>query len=90
MSKGQFIYRVFETRDGEREYSHKSVHDFQEEKTTEEVNKFLDEECSTFWGENTGEERPGEYWFFNEIITRVYTWEFITEEEYNVLRKYII
>ena len=90
MEKGKYIYRELHTRDGEREYEHKGLEVFQEEKTAEEVEKYLDDYCSDFWGENTGEERTGQYWFFGEIITRVNGWEFITEEEYNILRKFMV
>lgn len=85
MTKGKFIYRELRTQDGYRRYEHKGLHRFEEEKTTEEVSKFLDEYCRDFWGEPSGEERPGEYWFFGEIITSVGNWRFITEEQYNVL-----
>lgn len=90
MTKGKYIYRELHTRDGEREYYHKGLEVFPEEKTVEEVEKYLDEFCSEFWGETDGEERSGEYWFFGEIITRVNGWEFITEEEYNVLKKFMV
>lgn len=90
MLKGKIIYRELRTRDGERQYDHKGLHRFDEEQTVEQVDKFLDDYCSDFWGENTGMEGEGQYWFFGEIITQVYTWRFITEEQYEVLRDFMV
>lgn len=91
MSKtGKYIYRTLETRDGEREYTHKSIHQFDEPLSENEVNEFLEDLVQTFWGENnTGKESEGAYWFFGEIITSIGVWEFITEEEFNVLKRFI-
>ena len=88
-TKGKYIYRTLETRDGEREYTHKSVHQFSNPVTHEEVNEFLEELVQTFWGENSGKESDGAYWFFGEIITSIGDWEFITEEEFNILKRFI-
>jgi hypothetical protein len=79
-----YIYRELETRDGEREYEHKGVHELP---NGTDVAEFLDDYCKDFWGE--GKVIDGDYWFFGEIITKVYRYESISKAEYDVLKNYI-
>jgi hypothetical protein len=92
MEQGQYVFRVLKTRDGEREYYHKGLHDLGEVQTKEQVDEFLDEFTKNFWFGDEGEkdETSGDgYWFFWEIITSLYDWKFVTEEEFNILKQYI-
>lgn len=82
----QYIYRILETIeiDGERTYVHIAVHKLDDDVNPEE---FLQDLVEEFWGES--ETIDGDVWFFGEIITRVYSWSFITKKEFNVLNKFI-
>jgi len=85
----KYIYSELKTRDGERVYEHKSLHTFDNDNIThEEVDEFLDDYVSEFWGESDGKE-DYYYWFFGEIVSWVYNWNFISEKEYKVLKKFL-
>lgn len=82
----KFIFRTLETRDGEREYQHKSVHRLEDDVDPDE---FLAEYLRDFWGDNAVVDDMGNHWFFGEIITKIYDWKYINEETYNVLKNYV-
>ena len=93
-NKVKYFFLHLQTRDGEREYDHKSVH------TTEHMgvppdlsdddalNKWANEYCADFWGESDDNDEYG-YWFFGEIITSMQSVRFITKKEYDVLREFL-
>lgn len=89
MEKGRYVFRILKTRDGEREYYHKGLHRFDEEVTKEQAEEFLEDYTQNFWWGEEGEKEDYYYWFFGEIVTWLYNWKFVTEEEFNVLSKFI-
>ena len=82
----KFIYREFKTRDGEREYYHKAVHPLDNDDNPED---FLNELIANFWGHEATVDDMGNLWFFGEIITSVYNWYYIDEDDYDVLKKFL-
>jgi hypothetical protein len=83
MSK--YIYREFNTRDGEREYTHNAVHRLDDD---DDVNEFLENLVVDFWGKGEKDEQ-GNNWFWGEIITNIGKWDYITKKEYKTLNKFI-
>ena len=81
-----YIYRELKTREGEREYYHKGVHELPE---GTDPNEFVEEYLKNFWGLEGEEEDGGYYFFGGEIHTSVYNVTVISKEEYDVLNKFI-
>jgi hypothetical protein len=84
----KFIFRNLETTDGERTYNHYGIHAFGDSTTHEEIEEFMEELLATFWGDS-GRKEDEYYWFFGEIMTKIFNWYYIDEDDYNVLAKFI-
>lgn len=81
-----YVFLKLETRDGEREYNHLSVHELP--KGTD-ITAWANDYLKDFWGE--GERLADDEYEFHggEIITSVYSVQEITKSEYTTLNKYL-
>lgn len=87
MSK--YIFLNLTTKDGEREYSHETVHELPKDK---DPNVWADEYCSEFWGVEPGEKEEGSDWYEFDggaVMTKVKEVKEISVTDYNVLKKYL-
>lgn len=85
MSK--YIFLALETRDGEREYHHLSVHEAHDDI---DIDNFADDYCHDFWGEGEKDKDTNGYWFFGgEICTCVNKVQEIGTLEYQTLKQFL-
>lgn len=88
MKNTKHIFVVLKERNGEYEYSHRSVHELPNNLsvTAERISKNYAKE---FYG-GKPEHNDGGYYFHNgEIFVSVKLWYFISKKDYNTLRKYL-
>lgn len=84
----KYIFLILEERNGEYEYSHRSVHELPDNKTTT-AEQFVENYLKEFYG-GDAEARDGGYYFYNdEVFVELSSWSFISEETYNVLNRYL-
>lgn len=79
--------RLFE-RNGEYEYIHRSVHRLADgRKTTAE--RTAKNYAKEFYGGKADHDDGGYHFFGGEVFVKVYSLDLISEEEFNVLAKYL-
>ena len=86
--RANHILLLLQERNGEYEYLHRSVHEIPDgrEGTAE---KFSKNYAKNFYGGKANKEDGGYYFYGGEIHVRVNFWQFITEEDYCVFKKYL-
>lgn len=84
----KYLLLRLEERNGEYEYIHRSVHILPDSKT-ETVNRIVDNYTKNLYGGNADPEDKGFYFQGGEVFVKVDSWEFISEEEFGVLKKYL-
>lgn len=84
----KYVYRTFRERNGEYEYTHKGVHELDDNVN---INKFLDDYISQWYYLcPKGRKEDGGYYFNGgEVWIGVSNYKEITKEEYDILKKYI-
>jgi len=84
----KFLLLYLEEINGEYEYLHRSIHELPDNRITT-VERFVKKYAKGFYGGKT-ESADGGYYFHNgQLFVKVNSWQFINEEDYNILRKYI-
>ena len=85
MAKKKVKYLVIqlEERNGEREYTHRCLH------TTkcDSIDFAAEWYCAHFWGESTGLE--DEWWWFHDVMVRVYSVKEVSKKQFNLLNRLI-
>lgn len=82
----KYLYLELESRNGEYEYHHKSVHQLPV-KTNED--EFGEDYARDFYGGGSDEQDGGFYFNGGEIHVSVNKVQLITKEQYDVLTKFI-
>jgi len=82
----KYIYRELKTRDGEREYYHKGVHEIGADVTPLD---FVNNLAANFWEEDMEEEDGGYYHISGEVFVQAYKAEEISKAEYENLKKFL-
>lgn len=86
MKSKKFIFLTVKIQNGEYEYYSSSLHKIGESK---DKNQFAEKHAKTFYS-NFSHEDDGTYYFnAGEVATQLYEVKEITENEYNVLSKFI-
>lgn len=81
----KYVFLELESRNGEYEYTHPSVHTL---KNSIDLDEWSDEYCRMFWGE--GEAEDGGYYFHGGCIwVGVSRVKEISKKEYDILCKYV-
>lgn len=84
----KFLLLCLEERNGEYEYSHRSVHTLPNSRITT-ANRLVKNYAKGFYGGKAESEDGGYYFHGGEVFVRISFWQFINEEHYNILRKYL-
>lgn len=83
----KYIFLILSTRDGEREYSHLSVHQI---RRATDSDKWAARYCSDFWGKADEKDVDNVYWFDGwSICTWVDRVQVISKQEYEILKQYL-
>lgn len=85
-NKEKLIHLCLEVRDGEREYHCHNVHSIPLEKTLEE---FSNDYAKSFYSSEAYEEDGGYYHFGGEVHVSVHSYKEITQEEFDVLKRFL-
>jgi|SRR3989344_5137042 len=84
----KFLLLYLEERNGEYEYTHRSVHILPNNLNKAAV-RIAEDYVSTFYGGGS-EPRDGGYYFYNgEVFVRIRLWKFISKRDFNSLSKYL-
>lgn len=73
-------------RNGDYEYIHKNIAEIKDEEMT--AIEVVENYAKTFYMSNPEKCDNGYYFFGGEVFVGVNSWAFISEEEYNILKKY--
>jgi hypothetical protein len=86
--KTKYIFIELKERNGEYEYRHKIIHELLDNKL-KTAKLFVKNYLKEFYGGKPMKEDDGYYFHGGEVFVRIYTWNFISQEEYNTLRKFL-
>jgi hypothetical protein len=88
MNTTHYVFLTLRERNGEYEYYHRSVHHLQNirENTADKIAKNY---LKDFYGGEPEKKDGGYYFHGGEVFVRIDGLEFIGENEYKVLRKYL-
>ncbi|MBK8981328.1 MAG: hypothetical protein IPM38_03145 [Ignavibacteria bacterium] len=84
----KYLLLRLEERNGEYEYIHRSVHALADGEAAT-VNRLVNNYTKNFYGGKADPEDNGFYFQGGEVFVRVSSWEFVSEEEFGVLKKYL-
>ena len=84
----KYIYLLLKERNGEYEYSHPSVHELSDTKKIT-AEKFTKKYLREFYAGSSKHADEGYYFYDGEVFVKLYTWNFVSAEEYNILREYL-
>ena len=87
-NNSNYLFLQLEERNGEYEYRHHSVHELDDNKKSS-AEKFVKKYLKEFYGGESDKEDDGYYFYNGEIFVRINSWDFISEIEYNVLKRYL-
>lgn len=82
------FYLQLEERNGEYEYTHRSVHELPDGQI-ESAQRIADLIAKEYYGSNSNNEDGGYYFFGGEIFIKVSSLQLISEEHYNITRMYL-
>lgn len=85
---GKFLLLYLEERNGEYEYSHRSVHVLPNglSVTAERIAKNY---ARKFYGGKPELDDGGYYFNNDEVFVSIKSWQFISKKDFNVLNKYL-
>ena len=84
----KFIFIVLKERNGEYDYLHRSIHELSDDKR-KTAKQFVQNYLKGFYG-GDAEAGDGGYYFFNgEVFVEESSWSFVSEEIFNVLKRYL-
>ncbi|MEK7558908.1 MAG: hypothetical protein AAB521_01220 [Patescibacteria group bacterium] len=87
-NNSKFLLLCLEERNGEYEYSHRSVHILPNNRIAT-ANRLAEDYARKFYGGKAEPEDGGYHFFGGEISVRVNSWQFISEEHFNTLTQYL-
>lgn len=87
-NNNKFLLLCLEERNGEYEYLHRSVHELPDNRSAT-ANRFARNYVKEFYGEKSNHKDGGYYFNNGEVFVGVNSWQFINEEDYNILSKYL-
>jgi hypothetical protein len=88
-TNSNYILITLEEINGDYEYSHKSVAEIKDRRTSS-ANRIAENYAKSFYFTSKANEENGGYYFHGgEVFVRVYSWSFISKDVYNILRKYL-
>ncbi len=85
--KSKYMILVLKERNGEYEYYHRSIHEMPDTRTIT-MKRFAEKYLKEFYRGNTWKEDDGYYFHDGEVFVRIYTYQKISFEDYNVLNKF--
>lgn len=86
--KSKYMFLVLKERNGEYEYYHKNLHELPNARKTT-MKKYAEDYIKGFYGGPATKEDEGYYFHGGEVFVKIYSYQIISEAEYNVLRKYL-
>lgn len=87
-NSSKFLLLCLEERNGEYEYLHRSVHVLPDNRSAT-ANRLARNYAKGFYGGKAESEDGGYYFHGGEVFVGVNSWQFINEEDYNTLKKYL-
>jgi hypothetical protein len=84
----KFLLLCLKERNGEYEYLHNNLHILPNGNISL-AERFIENYARQFYGGKPIPEDGGYYFFGGEVFVQVYSWQFISEEHYNILKQYI-
>ena len=87
-NNNKYLMLRLEERNGEYEYLHRSIHLLPDNKD-ETVDTIAKNYAKEFYCSVAEEEAGGYYFFGGEVFVKIDSWDFINEEEFKVLAKYL-
>jgi len=84
----KYIFIELEERNGEYEYTHKSVHELLDDKKTT-TNKFVKNHVKEFYGGKAKPYDGGYYFHGGEVFVSISSWKSISKEQHDVLNQFL-
>lgn len=84
----KYIFLTLEERNGEYEYTHRSVRQLPDSKT-KTAERFVKDYLKGFYGGKAEKEGEGYYFNSGELFVEVTSWRFISKEDFNILNQYL-
>jgi len=86
-NNSKYIFLTLEERNGEYEYTHRSVHQLSSNKTS--VESFVKSHLKRFYGGEVEKEDNGYYFYGGEIFVQISSWRFISKKDFDILGQYL-
>lgn len=86
-NNSKYIYLCLKERNGEYEYSHKSVHELPDNRLAT-AKRFANNWLMQFYGGKPEFEDGGYYFHGGEVYVEIESWQFINQEEFQIVKKY--
>ncbi len=88
-TNSKYIFITLEERNGEYEYIHKFITEIKDKRKAT-ANKVAEDYARNFYDITRRIKADDGYYFYGgEVFVRLYSWDFLSEEEYKVFRKYM-
>jgi hypothetical protein len=84
----KYIFLTLEERNGEYEYTHRSVRQLPNSKRTT-AERFVKDYLKKFYGGRAEKEDGGYYFFGGEVFVKLDSWCFVSKVVFNVLNQYL-
>lgn len=88
VNNNKYILLRLEERNGEYEYIHRSVHRLSDGRKAT-ADRFAKNYAKDFYGVKSDPQDGGYYFNGGEVFVEVNSWDFISEEDFNLLNKYL-
>ncbi len=87
-NKNKYLLLRLEERNGEYEYSHRSIHRLPDNRKAT-TDRYAKNYAKEFYGGKADPQDGGYYFIGGEVFVDVNSWDFISEEGFNLLNKYL-
>ncbi|MDQ3019710.1 MAG: hypothetical protein M3R36_03945 [Bacteroidota bacterium] len=87
-NNNKFLFLSLKEGNGDYEYFHYSLHTLPDGRTSS-AKRYMKNYAKQFYGDLPQSDGDGYYFFGGEVFVQVYSWQFISEEHYNILKQYI-
>lgn len=87
-NNSKYLLLCLKERNGAYEYLHRSVHELTNSRVVT-ANRFAENYAKRFYGDNVESEDEGHYFFGGEVFVTVDWWQFVSEQDFNILTHYL-
>ena len=84
----KYIFVSLEESNGEYEYLHRSVHQIPDGRKAT-ADKVANNYAKEFYGGEVEKTDGGYYFHSGEVFIKDFSWQFISEEKFNILREFL-